>query len=203
MWHDEDVLEIHPHDAEQRGIKDGDWVGVASRAGETVLRAVRHASACSRAWSTRRSTFRIRRQRRHDRQLGLGDELPRVQGHGGAGAQGPAAVRVAAELREVHRGAARSPEPRALARDRRLTSTRWTSRSSSRWRIKSPRTATMGPDKDKVAAVVADHLTRFWTPAMRVAIIEGQPRSSSSCRPSPRAPSRSSSCRRAASNPPQ
>ena len=30
-----------------------------------------------------------------------------------------------------------------------------------------------GPDKNKVAAVVADHLTRFWTPAMRVAIIEG------------------------------
>jgi len=30
-----------------------------------------------------------------------------------------------------------------------------------------------GPDKDKVAVVVADHLTRFWTPAMRVAIIEG------------------------------
>jgi formate dehydrogenase subunit delta len=30
-----------------------------------------------------------------------------------------------------------------------------------------------GPDKDKVAAVVADHLTRFWTPAMRGAIIEG------------------------------
>lgn len=30
-----------------------------------------------------------------------------------------------------------------------------------------------GSDKDKVAAVVADHLTRFWTPAMRLAIIEG------------------------------
>jgi formate dehydrogenase major subunit len=40
MWHDEDKLEIHPHDAEQRGIKDGDWVGIRSRAGETVLRAV-------------------------------------------------------------------------------------------------------------------------------------------------------------------
>ncbi len=40
MWHDEDKLEIHPHDAEQRGINDGDWVGVRSRAGETVLRAV-------------------------------------------------------------------------------------------------------------------------------------------------------------------
>jgi len=39
-WHDEDVLEIHPHDAEQRGIEHGDWVGLKSRAGETVLRAV-------------------------------------------------------------------------------------------------------------------------------------------------------------------
>lgn len=39
-WHSEDVLEIHPHDAEDRGIKTGDWVGIQSRAGETVLRAV-------------------------------------------------------------------------------------------------------------------------------------------------------------------
>lgn len=39
-WHDEDRLEIHPHDAEERGIKDDDWVGVQSRAGETVLRAI-------------------------------------------------------------------------------------------------------------------------------------------------------------------
>jgi formate dehydrogenase major subunit len=39
-WHDEDVLEINPHDAEQRGIEEGDWVGLQSRAGETVLRAV-------------------------------------------------------------------------------------------------------------------------------------------------------------------
>ena len=31
----------------------------------------------------------------------------------------------------------------------------------------------MGADKDKVAAVVADHLTRFWTPAMRTAIMDG------------------------------
>ncbi len=38
-WHDEDRLEIHPHDAEERGIRDGSWVGVKSRAGETVLRA--------------------------------------------------------------------------------------------------------------------------------------------------------------------
>ena len=37
-WHDQDVLEIHPHDAEQRGIRDGDWVKLASRTGATSLR---------------------------------------------------------------------------------------------------------------------------------------------------------------------
>jgi formate dehydrogenase major subunit len=40
VWHQEDRLEIHPHDAEQRGIRDGDWVKLASRAGETTLRAL-------------------------------------------------------------------------------------------------------------------------------------------------------------------
>ena len=39
VWHPEDILELHPVDAEDRGIRDGDWVGVQSRAGETVLRA--------------------------------------------------------------------------------------------------------------------------------------------------------------------
>jgi len=39
QWHDEDVLEIHPSDAELRGIQSGDWIGIRSRAGETVLRA--------------------------------------------------------------------------------------------------------------------------------------------------------------------
>ena len=34
-----DVLEIHPHDAELRGIKDGDLVGLTSRSGEIVLPA--------------------------------------------------------------------------------------------------------------------------------------------------------------------
>jgi formate dehydrogenase major subunit len=38
-WHPEDLLEINPHDAEQRGIREGDWVRLASRAGETTLRA--------------------------------------------------------------------------------------------------------------------------------------------------------------------
>ncbi len=39
-WHEEDRLEIHPHDAEQRGIRDGDWVKLESRAGGTALRAL-------------------------------------------------------------------------------------------------------------------------------------------------------------------
>ena len=38
-WHPEDRLEIHPSDADNRGLKDGDWVTLRSRAGETTLRA--------------------------------------------------------------------------------------------------------------------------------------------------------------------
>jgi formate dehydrogenase major subunit len=40
VWHAEDRLEIHPSDAEARGVRDGDWVRLASRAGETTLRAL-------------------------------------------------------------------------------------------------------------------------------------------------------------------
>ncbi|MDQ0945293.1 formate dehydrogenase subunit alpha [Streptomyces sp. V1I1] len=39
VWHPEDVLELHPHDAEVRGIRNGDMVALASRVGETSLRA--------------------------------------------------------------------------------------------------------------------------------------------------------------------
>jgi formate dehydrogenase major subunit len=39
-WHQEDVLEIHPHDAEVRGIEDGDLVTLASRVGSTSMHAV-------------------------------------------------------------------------------------------------------------------------------------------------------------------
>src|SRR5690606_28645107 len=38
-WHEEDVLEIHPNDAELRGIRDRDWVKLQSRSGATTLRA--------------------------------------------------------------------------------------------------------------------------------------------------------------------
>jgi len=39
-WHGEDVLEIHPADAEERGIRTGDEVSLASRVGATTLHAV-------------------------------------------------------------------------------------------------------------------------------------------------------------------
>ena len=38
-WHSEDVVEVHPHDAETRGIATGQAVTITSRVGETVLRA--------------------------------------------------------------------------------------------------------------------------------------------------------------------
>jgi len=40
VWHGEDVLEIHPFDAENRGVRDGDLVAVESRSGEVALRAL-------------------------------------------------------------------------------------------------------------------------------------------------------------------
>jgi formate dehydrogenase major subunit len=39
-WHPEDRLEIHPTDAENRGLRDGDWILLRSRAGETTLCAL-------------------------------------------------------------------------------------------------------------------------------------------------------------------
>ncbi|KQT54574.1 formate dehydrogenase [Aureimonas sp. Leaf454] len=39
VWHDQDLIEIHPHDAENRGIRDGDWIKLESRAGSTSIKA--------------------------------------------------------------------------------------------------------------------------------------------------------------------
>jgi len=39
VWHNEDVLEIHPFDAENRGVREGDLVALTSRSGEIALRA--------------------------------------------------------------------------------------------------------------------------------------------------------------------
>jgi formate dehydrogenase major subunit len=39
IWHEEDLLEIHPFDAESRGIRDGDLVSLQSRTGAIALHA--------------------------------------------------------------------------------------------------------------------------------------------------------------------
>jgi len=40
VWYKEDLLEIHPHDAETRGINEGDRVSLASRKGDITLSAI-------------------------------------------------------------------------------------------------------------------------------------------------------------------
>ena len=39
VWYNEDLLEVHPHDAETRGIKDGELVSLRSRKGDITLKA--------------------------------------------------------------------------------------------------------------------------------------------------------------------
>ncbi len=40
QWFPEDILEIHPEDAAERNIKDGDLIKIASRKGDTTMHAV-------------------------------------------------------------------------------------------------------------------------------------------------------------------
>ena len=84
-WHDEDVLDIHESDAEMRGIADGSWVSLASRVGETTMRA--HISD---RVPPGRGLHDVplsgqRRQCGDHRQLRLGHQLSGVQGDGGGG----------------------------------------------------------------------------------------------------------------------
>jgi len=39
IWHTEDILDLHESDAQLRGIADGSWVKLASRVGETIMKA--------------------------------------------------------------------------------------------------------------------------------------------------------------------
>jgi predicted molibdopterin-dependent oxidoreductase YjgC len=80
-----DLLEIHPHDAEERGIREGDRVAVESRVGRTVLPATLTERVAAGRGLHHLPLSRIGRQRDHHRELRLGHQLPRVQGHGGAG----------------------------------------------------------------------------------------------------------------------
>ena len=101
VWHEEDRLEIHPHDAEQRGVRDGDWVRLASRAGETTLRALITDRVAPGVVYTTFHHPGHAGQRHHHRLFRLGHQLPGIQGHGGAGLALQRADRMAEGLRRA------------------------------------------------------------------------------------------------------
>jgi len=78
VWHEEDRLEIYPHDAEERGMCDGEWVRLESRVGATSLRAGDEPRG------TWRDVHDVPSSRHpgecgDDRLLGGGNKLPRIQ----------------------------------------------------------------------------------------------------------------------------
>ena len=62
VWHHEDMLEIHPQDAEERGVRDGDLVRLASPLRRDDAARARSPIGWRRALSTRRSIIRRRRR---------------------------------------------------------------------------------------------------------------------------------------------
>ena len=84
LWHEEDRLEIHPHDAEQRGIRDGDWVKLAEPRRRNDAARADHRSRRAGRGLHHVPSSRHPGQRHHHRLFRLGDELPGIQGDGGA-----------------------------------------------------------------------------------------------------------------------
>ncbi len=101
VWHEEDVLEIHPHDAEQRGVRDKDWVRLMSRSGETSLRACITDRVAPGRGLHHVPSPDDSGQRRHHRLFRLGHQLPRIQGdrRGGPAVQWP--EQLAGDLRRL------------------------------------------------------------------------------------------------------
>ena len=156
-WHPEDVLEIHPADAEMRGISTGDLVDLSSRVG------LDHAAGLGvGADAGRRRLHDLpppgdRRQRRHDRELRLGHQLPRVQGH--------RRRRSASPTRAATQPSPRPASPPRRTRERR-TRDRARGADGQRHRppVRAPARATRRPQ------AVARHIETFWDPRMRRAL---------------------------------
>ena len=96
MWHEEDLLEVHPFDA----------AGKPVRRHRAEVQGVRADAAGRRLHDV--PSRQDRRQRHHHRLFGLGHQLPGVQGDRGAGPQDQSHVGLAGE---VHRGG-RGADPR-------------------------------------------------------------------------------------------
>ena len=160
VWHEEDLLEIHPADAENRGLKTGDWVRLASRTGETTLRA-----RCHRPRRPRRGLHHLpppgdAGQCRDDRVQRLGDQLPGIQGDSSAGLGVQWPERMAGGLCRVDR---------KIAADRGggggiVDITRLHQMADQIAR----NFAIQG--EEKAVAATAQHIRDFWDPRMKEAI---------------------------------
>ncbi len=85
VWHEEDLLEIHPHDAELRGVRDGQYVKLASRVGGNLARGQDHRSRVAGRGLHHLPPPDDAGERHHHRLFRLGHQLPGIQGDGGAG----------------------------------------------------------------------------------------------------------------------
>ena len=158
-WHPEDLLEIHPHDAEDRGIREGDIV----RAGQPGRRD-QDASQAGRPDAGGRGLHDLpppdqRGQRGDDRELRLGDELSGVQGDCCAGWAG----RWPGRRRDGQRLGGRRARLGVVAARGVLVS-------------QEPSVIRMANDiarnqahlsQTDAAALVANHIRSFWDPRMR------------------------------------
>jgi hypothetical protein len=93
VWHEEDVLEIHPTDAENRGLRDGDWVAPCEPHGRNHPARFGDGPGGARRGLHHLPPSGDAGQCRHHRIFGLGDQLPGIQGHGGAGEKQSALAR--------------------------------------------------------------------------------------------------------------
>jgi hypothetical protein len=107
VWHEEDVLEIHPHDAEVRGVRTATRQARLALGRDDAARA--SPTGCRRASSTRPSTTPTRRPTSSPPTFRLGHELPGIQGDGGAGLAVERPDRLAGGLRRAGRTLAPHP----------------------------------------------------------------------------------------------
>ena len=95
VWHEEDVLEIHPHDAEQRGMRDGDWVKLDEPRRRDDASRQDHRARGARRGLHHLPPPQYPGECGDNRVLRLGHQLPGIQGDGGAGHAVERAVGVA------------------------------------------------------------------------------------------------------------
>ena len=159
------VLEIHPHDAEQRGIRDGDWVEVSSRDGAITLRALLTERVPPGVVYT---TF-------HHPETGTNV----VTTENSDWATNCPEYKVTA-VQVMPLPAGRMPErrgrPDADARTGRgqviAETAQWTFIIWSKWRIRSATSSPRIRIATEVIGSIAQHLRNSWDPRMRRQIVE-------------------------------